>query len=131
MSLETLLEENTKALAANTAALLRAAGVPLNATQARAAVDGQANRPPAAAPAKATPAKPTVAPEAPAGNALDYTTAVKPKVIKFGEVKGREALIAVLGEFNAKNGKEVKPADYAALVTKLDEGLAEAAEALA
>src|ERR1019366_5905250 len=41
------------------------------------------------------------------------------------KVKGRDALIALLTEFSAKNGQEIKEADYPACVARAKEVVAE------
>jgi multidrug efflux pump subunit AcrA (membrane-fusion protein) len=53
--------------------------------------------------------------------ALDYDKDMAPRFTAFLGAHGREAFLRILGDFKAKKGSEVKPEDYAAVLTKLDE----------
>jgi hypothetical protein len=54
---------------------------------------------------------------------LDYDADVKPKITALA-AKSRQSAIDVLATFGAKNGKELKPEDYAAFIAAADEALA-------
>lgn len=71
-----------------------------------------------------TPPKPENAPAPEAAKTetkptLSYEKDVMPKLVAFGKAKGREGLEAVLKEFGAARGTDVKPEQYEAFLTKL------------
>lgn len=104
---------------------------------ARAAAPGPATAPvaEAAAPSKtdtaSTPTVESAASPSPSSTAatedepLTYED-VKPRIIALHKAKGRDVAAAVLAEFGAKTGQELKPDDYPAVLARIqaltDEG---------
>jgi hypothetical protein len=58
---------------------------------------------------------------APAAAAIDYKTQVYPKLVELGKGKGRAAVVGLLAEFDAKNGDQLKPEQYAKVLARAAE----------
>lgn len=105
-----------------------APAAPAAASRPRGRPAGSKNPPAAATPAaaaavaatSATPAAatPAAAAEAPAG-AITYDQ-VRDKFMKVGEKRGVSVATAILGRFGVKNGRELKPEQYAAFIKDCD-----------
>ncbi len=50
---------------------------------------------------------------------LDYEKDVKPALVQYLKAKGRDAGVALLAKYGAKNGEGVKPEDYAAILADM------------
>lgn len=141
MSLETVLAENTAALAKLSAlitSLLERPPIP----DGPSATPAPAERPQAdTKPEKSTPAprgeaapaaatKPTAeaakvaAPETkaePSAPTLSYDVDVAPAILGLAKAKGRAAATTLLQQFKAAKGTDLKPKQYAAFVTQAKE----------
>lgn len=102
--LEKLIEANTTALIALTAAL----------TASRPTTDA----PGPAAKQPAEPPKPT------STGALDYEKDVKPLVLRLAKEKGRDTVLGVLGEFKIAQANLLKPEQYGDFITACNKALA-------
>lgn len=112
MTLEAALQENTKAVLALVAQLAGGAVAADKPAKTEKAVTAKAE--------KAAPKVEETETAKPEG--LDYETQVKPRVLAVVKARGREVIDALLSEhFGVKSAKEVKPADYPALLDKLAE----------
>lgn len=118
MSLETRIEENTKALLALTAALaagnlgkpvLQSADVATPKPADKPAPQPKAETP---APTASTPATST------ADKAVSYDD-VKNAALALAAKKGRDGLLKVLGEFGVQKATDLKPEQYAEAQKKL------------
>jgi hypothetical protein len=140
MSLEAAIEKNTVALielAGKLAAFQAAAGgaskPEIIAAGTRAGLDTAAaarteqKEPtlPKQAEVKPDPAPAEVKPDPAPTATLDYDRDVKPKALAFAKAKGREALVALLGEFGAKGAAEVPVGKVGEFVGKIDAQLAQ------
>jgi hypothetical protein len=56
-----------------------------------------------------------------AAEAIDYKTQVYPKLVELGKGKGRAAVVGLLAEFDAKNGDQLKPEQYSAVLARAAE----------
>lgn len=94
--------------------------------QAAAAAGGDAPSKPAKPAKAATKAKeePAVKAEEPAAPVCTYAE-LRTEMLKVSAKKGDPALVALLGEFGAKTGKDIKEADYAKVLDRVAEILAE------
>jgi hypothetical protein len=63
------------------------------------------------------PAAEVAPPSTPAAESVSYED-VKKAIIKLSQSKGRDAVVALLGEFNVNAGPALKPEQYAAFVAK-------------
>jgi len=126
MSLESAIAANTTALKDFTQAVLS-----LSARPSAAEAEG-APLPPAPAP---TPPYPTGHPTEPKPAAikppadavvplqLDYLTEVKPRIIALAGAKDADAVREMLKEFGVTRGQDLKPAQYAAVVDRINASL--------
>jgi hypothetical protein len=121
-------------------ARLSAAIEALNATlaQGHAAVDAREPTPEKPKPAQRAAKKETTTPtttteEAPASGdqetetspvEIDYEKDVKPLILKVGGTKGRDAAVALLGEFDVKAGTALTADQYPAVIARANELLA-------
>lgn len=102
----------------------------LRAGMAQAAAGGGEAAAPAEKPATRKAAATKAAPKAetkaaePATPACTYAE-LRTEMLKVSAKKGDPALVALLGEFGAKTGKDIKEADYAAVLDRVAEILAE------
>lgn len=56
-------------------------------------------------------------------SALGYEAHVKPLILKIGAQKGRDAILALLGEYGVKSGQELTSDQYVAFVASANEVL--------
>lgn len=70
------------------------------------------------------PAAPKADPKQPEGE-LSYTDDIAPRVLKLGEVKGRDAAIAMLESFGVKKAPQLEVSQYPDFVKAVDAKLAE------
>lgn len=87
----------------------------------KAAAQTPASKPSSPEPSKS--AEPAAA--SPATEALTYEAHVKPLVIKAGGVKGRDAVVALLGTFGVAKGPDLKPEQLPAVKAGLEALIAE------
>ena len=121
MTLEAAIQENTAAVRDLIAAInaQAAGGTAVKVTNTTTKTTKAATTSPVPAPAEK--AKEPAAP-APAATDSDVTYQEASKaVIGLKNAKGRDAAVAVLAQFNAKNLQEVKPEDFAAVVKACQE----------
>lgn len=119
--LEKLIQANTEALVANTAAMIAIATAG-GAKQGKAATETPAPRRRAAkqvadAPAPAAAAK---------GKTAVTVKTVSELVLSVAEMAGRQIAVGILGEFKAKKVKDVPPKQFPALAKKLKAALVQA-----
>lgn len=68
---------------------------------------------------------PKSAPAADAPASTPTLEDVQTMIAKVNKAKGREAIVALLGKFNAKRGQELKATDYAAFMVEAKKQLGE------
>jgi hypothetical protein len=108
--LEQAIEKNTEAIEKLTAMLL-ASGVLAARPEAPPTPTEKPKTPPApkAAAPKPTPEPAVTEPVVAEGaEPVDYNKDVKPLLLKVSQAKGRDALLALLTKFGAKNGSDLK-----------------------
>jgi hypothetical protein len=84
---------------------------------------GRPKNPPAASAPSSAAAGPAAAAASPTDGAtapIKYET-VRRAVLKLAEHKGHQVAVGMLGEFGAKNGKDLKPADWPKALEKIEE----------
>jgi hypothetical protein len=125
LNVEQVIATEAKATAANFAASPAedmANAEKTKKAKATVATNGASSTPePTSVPAEAAAQQP--APEAARtaeGAASVSYEDVKKAIIKLSQGKGRDAVVALLGEFNAEAGPQLKPEQYAAFVTKAE-----------
>lgn len=121
MSLEQALQDNTAALKAFTAAL--ATGAVTSASKATSVSEKLDKVEKNLAATKTEKAEKPAAKAAKEETGPDYETVVKPAVISFVKANTREAMDKILADnFDVKSAKELKPAQYQALLDLLKGG---------
>ena len=125
MTLEAVIQENTSAIRALIAAM--AQGLPSMATPIAPIVTAprtKKEKPPvtedkaeAIAPATPSPAMDTPA----TGATYDD---VKSAIVKLSSQKGRDSVLAVLGQFDAAKGPDLKPEQFADFITHANAAMA-------
>ena len=130
MTLEAALQENTGAIRALIAALGQ--GIPTTSEPVAAVVAPKAKKekPPVrvsdtevgstpATPAPAATAEETASPTP--GTTYDE---VKRAIVKMSGLKGRDQVVAVLGQFGATKGPDLKPEQYADFIAQAEAAMA-------
>ena len=125
MTLEAAIQENTSAIRALIAAM--AQGLPTMVEPSPAGVatpKTKKEKPPATEgkPEVTTPATPSPAVDAPAAGAT-YDD-VKNAIVKLSGMKGRDSVLAVLGQFDATKGPDLKPEQFADFITQANVAMA-------
>ena len=117
MSLEIAIAENTAALREVAALLLKLGAMPGPGVSTPADVPPKAAKAPTPAP---VPAEPPPAEEPPAELTYAHVTRALTSLMKG---KGHAAVVALLREFKAEKGPDIKPEQYAAVCLRVTEML--------
>ena len=124
MTLEAALQENTGAIRALIAAL--AQGIPTPSEPVAAVVAPKAKKEKPAVRVSDTEVGSTPATSAPAATAEEAATPpqgatydeVKAVIVKMSGAKGRDQVLAVLGQFGAARGPDLKPEQFADFIAQ-------------
>ena len=125
MTLEAAIQENTSAIRALIAAM--AQGLPTTVEPSPAVVAAPRTKKekmpaPAGKPEATAPATPSPAIDPPAAGAT-YDD-VKNAIVKLSGMKGRDSVLAVLGQFDAAKGPDLKPEQFADFITHANAAMA-------
>lgn len=125
MSLEAAIQENTSAIRALIATMTQS--LPTTVEPSSAVVTqpkAKKEKPPAAVDhaGTATPATPSPAADAPAPGAT-YDD-VKNAIVKLSGLKGRDQVVAVLSQFDAAKGPDLKPEQFADFIAQANAAMA-------
>ena len=125
MSLEAAIQENTSAIRALIATMTK--GLPTTVEASSAVVappKAKKEKPPAAVDhaGTTTPATPSPAADAPAPGA-NYDD-VKNAIVKLSGLKGRDQVVAVLSQFEAAKGPDLKPEQFADFIAQANAAMA-------